>query len=277
VSLLVFDGAPNHRGSGLALPGNTIKKAGLRSMDRRSFLQGSLGGVSSAVAERSTVGGAITAIGLLNGAGAAQARSAPATVPIQSLRKALDPLCVELQIPPTPQLSRTAAVWHLSTPISGRIRENSTTALDLAIALHPTPAVGGSPAGAAADLIGDLEGDRGFYAGAVGWLQFLPSTWAKYGMDATGSGYADAYNPVDAIVAGARSMGRVLLTEYESKQVLTAYGVPTVATEIARTADEAVSAANRLGYPAVLKLHSETITHKTDVGGVCLNLSLDQL
>lgn len=88
---------------------------------------------------------------------------------VDAMRKALDPLCVDLQVPPTPKLSRTAAVWHLSTPITGRLREKSITALDLAIALHPTPAVGGAPAGAAADLIGDLEGDRGFYAGAVGW------------------------------------------------------------------------------------------------------------
>jgi isochorismate synthase len=88
---------------------------------------------------------------------------------VDAMRKALDPLCVDLQIPSTPQLSRTAAVWHLSTPITGRLREKSTTALDLALALHPTPAVGGAPAGAAADLIGEIEGDRGFYAGAVGW------------------------------------------------------------------------------------------------------------
>ncbi len=88
---------------------------------------------------------------------------------VDALRKALDPLCVDLQIPSTPRLSRTAAVWHLSTPISGRLREKSTTALDLALALHPTPAVGGAPAGDAVDLIGEIEGDRGFYAGAVGW------------------------------------------------------------------------------------------------------------
>jgi isochorismate synthase len=88
---------------------------------------------------------------------------------VDAMREALDPLCVDLQIPSSPQLSRTAAVWHLSTPISGHLREKSTTALDLAVALHPTPAVGGSPAGAAAGLIGELEGDRGFYAGAVGW------------------------------------------------------------------------------------------------------------
>lgn len=88
---------------------------------------------------------------------------------VDAMRKALDPLCVDLQIPPTPQLTRTAAVWHLSTPIAGVLREKSTTALDLAVALHPTPAVGGAPSEAAADLIGELEGDRGFYAGAVGW------------------------------------------------------------------------------------------------------------
>jgi hypothetical protein len=41
-------------------------------------------------------------------------------------------------------------------------------------------------------------------AGAVGWMQFLPSTWARYGVDATNSGYADPYNPVDAIFAAAR-------------------------------------------------------------------------
>lgn len=88
---------------------------------------------------------------------------------VDAMSMALHPLCVDLQIAPTPQLSRTAAVWHLSTPITGRLREKATTALDLAVALHPTPAVGGVPAATAAELINDLEGDRGFYAGAVGW------------------------------------------------------------------------------------------------------------
>jgi isochorismate synthase len=88
---------------------------------------------------------------------------------VDAMREALDTFCVELQIAPEPQLSKTAAVWHLYTAITGRLRENSTTALDLALALHPTPAVGGVPATAAAALINELEGDRGFYAGAVGW------------------------------------------------------------------------------------------------------------
>jgi isochorismate synthase len=88
---------------------------------------------------------------------------------VDAMREALDPLCADLEIAPEPQLSKTAAVWHLYTPITGRLRERSTTALDLAVALHPTPAVGGVPAAAAAELITELEGDRGFYAGAVGW------------------------------------------------------------------------------------------------------------
>jgi isochorismate synthase len=88
---------------------------------------------------------------------------------IDAMRKALDPLCVDLQIAPAPQLSRTAALWHLNTPITGRLRESSTTAVDLALALHPTPALGGVPADAAAAMILELEGDRGFYGGITGW------------------------------------------------------------------------------------------------------------
>ncbi|KUI36426.1 isochorismate synthase MenF [Mycobacterium sp. GA-2829] len=90
-------------------------------------------------------------------------------VVIEQVRRALAPFCAELDIAPNPHLSATAAVWHLSTKITGRLREKSTTALDLAAALHPTPAVGGVPTDRAAALIARLEGSRGFYAGAVGW------------------------------------------------------------------------------------------------------------
>jgi acetyltransferase len=74
------------------------------------------------------------------------------------------------------------------------------------------------------------------------------------------------------VIHSARAKGRTLLTEAESKSLLAAYGIPTVPAEIAVTADQAANAADRIGYPVVLKLHSETITHKTDVGGVQLNL-----
>ena len=78
------------------------------------------------------------------------------------------------------------------------------------------------------------------------------------------------------ILANVRKTGRTLLTEIEAKAMLAAYGIPTTATAGARTADQAVAAASRIGYPVVLKLLSTTITHKSDVGGVQLNLSDEQ-
>jgi acetyltransferase len=75
-----------------------------------------------------------------------------------------------------------------------------------------------------------------------------------------------------AIIGEVRKSGRTILTEFESKKLLSAYGIPTVETHIALTESDAVKQAARLGFPVVLKLYSETITHKTDVGGVQLNL-----
>lgn len=66
--------------------------------------------------------------------------------------------------------------------------------------------------------------------------------------------------------------GRTLLTEFESKQVLDEYHIPVVKTLIAYSSEEAVDLAKQLGFPIVLKLFSQTITHKSDVGGVKLNL-----
>ena len=76
----------------------------------------------------------------------------------------------------------------------------------------------------------------------------------------------------EEIIQAARKQGRTILTEAESKDVLTSYCVPTVQTLVAATLEEAVAHADKIGYPVVIKLYSETITHKTDVGGVQLNL-----
>ncbi len=77
---------------------------------------------------------------------------------------------------------------------------------------------------------------------------------------------------VHQIIAAARERGRFLLNEVESKAILSHYGIPTVETRIARSEIEAVQQASQIGFPVVLKLFSATITHKTDVGGVQLNL-----
>ena len=74
------------------------------------------------------------------------------------------------------------------------------------------------------------------------------------------------------IIDSVRKTGRTILTEFESKRLLAAYGIPIVDTRIAQSEDEAVKLAGEIGFPVVLKLYSETITHKTDVGGVQLNL-----
>ena len=81
-----------------------------------------------------------------------------------------------------------------------------------------------------------------------------------------------ARSETTALLGCVRKQGRTLLTEEESKRILAAYGIPTVTTSIAASEDEAVLRAAETGYPVVLKLHSHSITHKTDVGGVLLNL-----
>ncbi|MFD7845089.1 isochorismate synthase MenF [Nocardia sp. NPDC059764] len=88
---------------------------------------------------------------------------------IDWIRELLTPVCSELSIPDAPELLSTPEVWHLATPIRGVLRDPATTALDLAVLLHPTPAVCGTPTDLALDAITALEGDRGFYGGAVGW------------------------------------------------------------------------------------------------------------
>jgi acetyltransferase len=87
-----------------------------------------------------------------------------------------------------------------------------------------------------------------------------------------GSGEDSAQAKAQKIIDAVRASGRTILTEFESKQLLGAYGIPTVDTRIAASEAEAVKLAGEIGFPVVLKLYSETITHKTDVGGVQLNL-----
>jgi acetyltransferase len=81
---------------------------------------------------------------------------------------------------------------------------------------------------------------------------------------------------VEKIIKEVQKSDRTILTEVESKKVLEAYEIPTVRTLIARSEEEAVEAAKTLGRTVVLKLYSELISHKTDVGGVKLNLRSEE-
>ena len=78
------------------------------------------------------------------------------------------------------------------------------------------------------------------------------------------------------LIGIAASSGRTLLTEIQSKEILKIYGIPVVPTRLAQDVEAAVVATQDIGYPVVLKVHSETVTHKTDVRGVQLNLRTEE-
>lgn len=91
-------------------------------------------------------------------------------VVVDAVHQALAPSCVGMDVPRRPTLVRTAAMWHLSTTVTGRLASPGTSALDLASALHPTPAVCGTPTATAREVIAETEPfDRGFFTGMVGW------------------------------------------------------------------------------------------------------------
>lgn len=90
---------------------------------------------------------------------------------VEDVAAALAPLCEELRYPHEPELLGTANVWHLATPFRGTLKDRVRTALDLVAALHPTPAVCGTPRDVARAALAELEPlDRGCYAGPVGWV-----------------------------------------------------------------------------------------------------------
>lgn len=78
------------------------------------------------------------------------------------------------------------------------------------------------------------------------------------------------------IIDRAKSEGRTILTEVESKQILEESGIPIVHAQLAATREEAVAAARQIGLPVVLKIVSPDISHKSDVGGVKLNLGSEK-
>jgi isochorismate synthase len=92
---------------------------------------------------------------------------------VDAIVHALKEVCVDVEPAAAPTLISTDTLWHLASPITARLEDTASgpSALRLAQMLHPTPAVGGVPAAAAAEAIADLEGDlRDYFAGCVGWV-----------------------------------------------------------------------------------------------------------
>ena len=92
-------------------------------------------------------------------------------VVVEDVAHVLGAFCDELEHPHEPELLGTANVWHLATPFRGRLHDPGVSVLELVAALHPTPAVCGTPRGEAREALAELEPiDRGAYAGPVGWV-----------------------------------------------------------------------------------------------------------
>jgi len=90
---------------------------------------------------------------------------------VSAILAGLTPYCEHLDAATEPEVAVLATIAHLVTPITGQLFLPAPDALTLARALHPTPAVGGTPVDAARRLITQLEGPtRGCYAGPVGWV-----------------------------------------------------------------------------------------------------------
>ncbi len=89
---------------------------------------------------------------------------------IQSIVDALTPFCKKLNVPDNPELIHTETMWHLSTRIEGELKSSDITSLEIAMAMHPTPAIGGYPEKAARKAINEIEEyDRNLFTGMVGW------------------------------------------------------------------------------------------------------------
>jgi len=81
---------------------------------------------------------------------------------------------------------------------------------------------------------------------------------------------------VGELLAKVRAENRDSIGDAEAQAIMTAYGIPTPQSEVAPTVDDAVRAARRIGYPVVLKIASPDILHKSDVGGIIVNVRGDE-
>ncbi|CAN5757151.1 acetate--CoA ligase [soil metagenome] len=102
------------------------------------------------------------------------------------------------------------------------------------------------------------------------------NTYASYVRNRSPNGRVASDSPVAAMARElVQASGGKPLVERAAKHLLTMYGIPTTPEQLATTLDNAVTAANEIGYPVVLKIESADITHKTDAGGVLLDLADD--
>jgi isochorismate synthase len=145
----------------------------------------------------------------------------------EAVADAMTPFCSNLVVDGEAGLTSTATLWHLHTAIKGTLKPGAPDALTIAAALHPTPAVCGTPQAAAAALIGRLETfDRRFFAGLVGWVDALgDGEWALTLRCAEIAGSSARLHAGAGIVAGSEPAAEDLETEAKFSVGLRALGV----------------------------------------------------
>ncbi|WP_366292354.1 isochorismate synthase DhbC [Paenibacillus sp. AN1007] len=146
---------------------------------------------------------------------------------IEAVVTALSPLCKHLSVPAEPTLIQTCTMWHLSTEIHGELVDPSTTSMELALALHPTPAICGTPVQVAREVIQEQEPfDRGLFTGMVGWCDSKgDGEWAvtircAEVQDRTVKLFAGA-----GIVAGSTAEAELAETDAKFRTMLLAMGL----------------------------------------------------
>jgi acetyltransferase len=112
---------------------------------------------------------------------------------------------------------------------------------------------------------------------AGAWLHMVMHARNQRALQETPAALLEAFVPhvpdAQSAIDEAQIAGHEWLNEIQGKQVLAAYGIPTVVTQSAHDVEEAVAIAARIGYPVALKIVSPQVVHKSDVGGVELNLA----
>ncbi|HYH29243.1 MAG TPA: isochorismate synthase [Pseudonocardia sp.] len=139
--------------------------------------------------------------------------------------------CTDLRVPARPEVLGTATMWHLSSPVTGRLTDPSVSSLALAEALHPTPAVCGTPLQAARGAIAEIEGsdeflDRGYYSGLVGWCDADgDGEWAVTLRSAEVSGSTVQLFAGAGVVAGSEPSAELAETGAKFRTLLRAIGL----------------------------------------------------